>query len=161
MISSVSKYRLSAASLVTALPAAYLAYILVMAFLQKPGFNEMKGFFQIISGLTLLMVTLVVLMPVGILIFGQKSDATPKKKAEPKEKTDKDDGEDLSVDDQTESKSKAKPASKDDGEDISVDEDDDLFEDEGFAEDDADDLADDDFADDDFDDFDDKPKKRK
>lgn len=154
MNSSVTKYRLSAASLVTALPAAYLAYLLVMAFLQKPGFNEMKGFFQIISGLTLLMVTLVVLMPLGILVFGRKPDAAPKEKAkEDEKKAEKDDGEDLSVEDQPEVKSKAKAKAKDDEEDISVDEGEDLFEDDDFAEEAA---ADDDFADDDFADFDEK-----
>ena len=145
---SVSKYSLSAASLVTALPAAFLAYILVMAFLQKPGFNEMKGFFQIISGLTLLMVTLIVLMPVGILIFGKKSNAAPKEDAKKKA----DDGEDLAVDETAEPKAK----SKDDEEDIAVDEDEDVFEDDEFADEGFEDEG---FDDEDFDDFDDKKRK--
>ncbi len=145
---SVSKYSLSAASLVTALPAAFLAYILVMAFLQKPGFNEMKGFFQIISGLTLLMVTLIVLMPVGILIFGKKPNAVPKEDTKKKAE----EGEELAVNETAEPK--AKP--KDDEEDIAVDDGEDVFEDDEFADEGFEDEG---FDDDDFDDFDDKKRK--
>lgn len=134
-VPSVSKYRLSAASLVTAIPAGYLAYLLVMAFLQKPGFDKMPGFFQIISGLALTMVTLMVLMPVGILIFGAKPDKVEKT---PKDDKDADAGEDLAVDED-------EPSFEDDGEDA-----DDAAE-EMFG----DDEEGDDFDDDGFDDFDD------
>lgn len=126
----VTKYSLSAASLVLAIPAGYLAYLLVMTFLDKPGFNELAGFFQIIAGLTLTVVTLMVLMPFGILIFGQK----PEKKEKPKDKAD--DGEDLATDEE------------DDGEDLAADDEgEEMFadDDEGFEDDDSfDDFEDDD-----------------
>lgn len=135
MMTSVTKYSLSAASLVAAVPAAFLAYVLVMAFLQKPGFDKMPGFFQIISGLALTLVTLMVLMPVGILIFGKKSD----KPAEPKEKPA---GQDEADEEQAEA--------ADEGEDLAVDEEaDDLFEDDEFG----DEEAFDDFEDEDEDEF--------
>jgi hypothetical protein len=101
MSSSVTKYRLSAASLVTAIPAAYLAYVLVMTFLQEPGFNNLSGFFQIISGGTLALVTLMVLMPVGILIFGTKPEKAPK--AEKKSEEPDDIGEKAEAADEEES----------------------------------------------------------
>jgi hypothetical protein len=127
----VTKYSLSAASLVLAIPAGFLAYLLVMTFLNKPGFTELAGFFQIIAGLTLAMVTLMVLMPLGILIFGQK----PEKKEKPKEETD--DGEDLAADEE------------DEGEDLGVeDEGEEMFaedEEEGFEDDGFDDFEDDEF----------------
>ncbi len=131
----MTKYSLSAASLVTAIPAAYLAYLLVMTFLQEPGFNNLTGFFQIIAGLTLTLVTLMVLMPAGILIFGKK----PEKSAEPK--TPADEGEDLATEEEDDF-----GASQDDLE--VTDEADDMFEDEGAE------FEDDEFGDD-FDDFDD------
>ncbi len=143
----MTKYSLSAASLVTAIPAAYLAYLLVMTFLQEPGFNNLTGPFQIIAGLTLTLVTLMVFMPVGILIFGKK----PVKAAEPEKSADaegKDDGEDLAVEDEDDF-----GESKDD---LEVAGEADMFEDEGAEfEDDGLDEDLDDFEDDGFDDFDD------
>ena len=102
----MTKYSLSAASLVTAIPAAYLAYLLVMTFLQKPGFENLAGPFQIIAGLTLTLVTLMVLMPVGILIFGKK----PEKAAEPETPADEgeEDGEDLAMEEEDERAERAK-----------------------------------------------------
>jgi hypothetical protein len=119
----VSKYSLSAASLVAAIPAGFLAYVLVMAFLQKPGFDKMHGFFQIISGLTLAMVTLMVLMPVGILIFGKKPE-----KAEKKEKSKEAD----------EDKPEEKAQAADEEEDLAADEEDE------FADEECDDFEDED-----------------
>jgi len=134
----VSKYSLSAASLITAIPAGYLAYVLVMIYLQDPGFNNLAGFFQIITGLTLTLVTLMVLMPVGILIFGKKSEKTEK----PKEEAD--DGEDLATDEDD-------LGDEDEGEDMFADEDDEF----GGDEDLGDEGFDDEFGDDAFDDFED------
>ncbi len=126
----MSKYSLSLASLVAAIPAGFLAYVLVMAFLQKPGFNEMAGFFQIISGLTLGLVSLAVLLPVGILIFGKKPEKTEK----PEKKADDE-------------------AAAEEEEDDLVAEEEASLEDDDFADDD---FGDGDFADDDFEDFDDE-----
>lgn len=131
----MTKYSLSAASLVAAIPAGYLAYLLVMTFLNKPGFNELAGFFQIIAGLSLTLVTLMVLMPFGILIFGK----SPEKVEKPK-KEEADDGEDLASDDEEEM------GFEDEGEDIGVADED---EEEMFA------VDDEEFEDDGFDDFED------
>ena len=124
----MSKYSLSAASLVAAIPAGFLAYVLVMAFLQKPGFNEMAGFFQIISGLTLALVTLTVLMPLGILIFGKKPEKAEKK--ETAQEADEDKSETAAAAD----------------------------EEEDFANEEEAGFDDEDFADDEFDDEDDEFK---
>lgn len=139
MTVSVYKKSLSAASLIVAIPAGFLGYLLVMAFLQSPGFDNMAGFFKIISGLTLTLLTITVLMPVLVLIFGPKAEA---------------------VDNPADQKSGQKP-SDEVGDDAGVADDefgaDDAFaEDEGDAFEDDDDFGDDSFGDDDaFDDFDD------
>ena len=131
----MTKYSLSAASLVAAIPAGFLAYLLVMAFLHQPGWEKMAGFFKIIAGLSLTLVTLMVLMPFGILIFGK----SPEKVEKPK-KEEADDGEELAADDD-----KEEMGFEDEGEDISVADED---EDEMFADDDEDEGFDD-FEDDD------------
>ena len=41
----MTKYSLSAVSLVAALPAGFLAYLLVMAIMKDPGFDNLDGFF--------------------------------------------------------------------------------------------------------------------
>jgi hypothetical protein len=149
MNASVTKNRLAAASLVVALPAAFLAYLLVMAFLQKPGFNEMKGFFQIISIVTLATLAFVVAMPFGIVIRGKSSDAPLKKTAdeppEPVEDTPADDKDGFDIEPFPE-----KGAAPDDEVESFDDADD------AFTEGDDDEV---DF-DDDFDDFDDKKKRK-
>ncbi len=151
MIFSVTKYRLSAASIVTAIPAGFLAYVLVMAFLEKPGFDKMAGFFQIISGLTLTLVTLMVLMPVGILIFGKKPEPSAETHAG---------GEDLAGDGEPEQAGEDL-AEEEEAEDMFQDEGGDAFAEEGFEDDDLGDeeFADDDFGDEEFDDFDDEDFK--
>lgn len=148
MRASVYKKSLSAASLVVAIPGAFLGYLLVMAFLESPGFDNMAGFFKIISGLSLALVTLMVLMPVVILIFGPKAEPAEKKdQAEPAEALDEED-EDLSVGDEGD-------FADDQADDVFAEDDADAFDDDEFGEDD---FGDDD-AFDDFDDFDDDKRK--
>ncbi|MCA9069041.1 MAG: hypothetical protein KDA84_08970 [Planctomycetaceae bacterium] len=140
MTDSVYKKSLSAASLVVAIPGAFLGYLLVMAFLQTPGFDNMAGFFKIISGLSLSLATLMVLMPLVILIFGPKAE--PIDEASDTETADGKTADALEEDDEDEEEISAV-----------IDEDDQM--DDAFEEEDADAFDDDDFGDDGFDDFDD------
>ncbi len=73
---AVSKMSFTAISLVAAIPAGFLAYLMVMTILQDPGFDQLIGFLQIIVGLTLVAGTCVALMPIGILLFFNHSPAT-------------------------------------------------------------------------------------
>ncbi|WP_166828814.1 hypothetical protein [Thalassoroseus pseudoceratinae] len=66
----------TAVSLVAAIPAGFLAYLLVMAILQDPGFDKLAGFLQIVVVLSLLAGACVALMPIGILLFFNHSPAT-------------------------------------------------------------------------------------
>lgn len=58
-------------SLIAAIPAAFLAYLLVMLFLNR--FDQLATMLQVIAGTTLLACALVALMPVGILLFGPRA----------------------------------------------------------------------------------------
>lgn len=67
----MTRMQTAAASLVAAIPAALLAVLLVMAFLNSS--ENLKGIaLQALVGVTLLGGALVALMPVGILVFGGK-----------------------------------------------------------------------------------------
>lgn len=142
---SVHKLRLSAASLIVAIPGAFLVYLLAYeAFMQEPGFTNLSGFFQIISGLALAMVTLMVLMPAIILIFGPKDDSDEKPENAKAGKSREAGG--VAVDGEP-------------GDAIDEEEVDDAFAEDGgdaFADDslEDDDFADDGFEDEAFDDFD-------
>jgi hypothetical protein len=71
---------LTATSLVAALPAGFLGYLIVMAYLD--GFNEMATVLQVLTGVTLVCCTVAALSPVGILVFagsGPKTEKPPKK----------------------------------------------------------------------------------
>lgn len=66
----MSKTSLFATSLLPAVVAGFLAYLLAMAFMNH--FESMATMVQVFAGLTLLAAALVVFMPLGILIFGSK-----------------------------------------------------------------------------------------
>lgn len=60
-------------SLVAAIPAGVLSYLLVMVFLNRA--DSLTTMTQVLVGLTLLCSVLVTLMPFGILVFGGKKAA--------------------------------------------------------------------------------------
>lgn len=62
-------------SLVAAIPAGFLSYLLVMVFLNSA--DSLKMMTQIIAGLTLACSALVTLMPIGLLVMGGRK-ASPK-----------------------------------------------------------------------------------
>ena len=79
-------------SLVAAIPAGVLSYLLVMVFLSKA--DSLKTITQILAGTTLLCSGLVTLMPFGLLIFGgKKAAADDEGKAASGKKSDVDDEE--------------------------------------------------------------------
>jgi hypothetical protein len=70
-------------SLVAAVPAAFLAFLLVMAFLNHA--DGMGGTLNAVVGVALLAAVATALMPVGILLFGgPKAPAKPKAAKAPK-----------------------------------------------------------------------------
>jgi hypothetical protein len=71
----VSKLGLFFLSLVAAIPGGFLAVRLVLDFLNRA--DQMETTLQIVSGLTLAMSALVMLLPFGILIFGPKTEKEP------------------------------------------------------------------------------------
>jgi hypothetical protein len=62
-------------SLVAAIPAAYLGYLLVMAMLQNSGLSTMS---YIVMGLTLLAAATAVLIPFGVMFGGSRKPVPPK-----------------------------------------------------------------------------------
>jgi hypothetical protein len=58
-------------SLVAAIPAGFLAYLLVMVFLSRA--DSLTMMTQIVVGVTLLCAALVALMPIGLMIFTGKN----------------------------------------------------------------------------------------
>lgn len=73
----MSKTSLALTSLVAALPAAYLTYIMVMTFLSHAGGMPMG--LTVLAGLTLLIAVALALMPAGVMIFGEKLGAAAPK----------------------------------------------------------------------------------
>lgn len=71
----MSKLGLFFVSLVAAIPGGFLAVRLALDFLNRA--DQMETTLQVVSGLTLAMSTLVMLLPVGILIFGPKTEKEP------------------------------------------------------------------------------------
>jgi hypothetical protein len=63
------------ASLVAAIPAGVLSYVLASNFIFAA--DKMEGMLQIVSGFTLAMSALVTVLPFGILIFGPKTEPAP------------------------------------------------------------------------------------
>ena len=80
----MNKNQLALTSLTAALPGAFLAYLMVAAFLT--GFEHMAMTLQALAGLTLLVSAGVALMPVAIIVFGPKVEKP--KKAEEGEEAD-------------------------------------------------------------------------
>lgn len=74
----MGKLSFTLTSLIAAVPAAGLCYLLVMAFLGN--FERMGTTLQAVAGLSLLGAALIALMPLGILIFFRGPD-TPAKSA--------------------------------------------------------------------------------
>jgi hypothetical protein len=73
----VNKLNLSAVSLVAALPAAVLAYLLVMVVVNDPGIDQLATFLQIVVVLSLLAAAMLALMPIGIFLFvGRSNNST-------------------------------------------------------------------------------------
>ena len=88
----MSKLQLPLISLVAAIPGGFLAYLLVMAFLNHA--ESMPTMLHAVAGTTLLMSGVLVLMPLGALIFGPKGGAKKKgKDLEEAESFDEDDEE--------------------------------------------------------------------
>jgi hypothetical protein len=71
----VTKTATAATSLVAALPAAFLAYLGVMAFLQHA--DAMPMMLQVVTGLTLLIAVLMFLSPFAVLLFMRGAKAAP------------------------------------------------------------------------------------
>jgi hypothetical protein len=79
----VTKSSSALMSLVAAVPAAFLAFLLVMAFLNHA--DVMGGTLNAVVGVALLAAVATALMPVGILVFGgPKGPARPKAAKAPK-----------------------------------------------------------------------------
>ncbi len=76
----MNKTNLALASLTAAIPAGVLAFLLVSTFLSSFEVVAKSGILAAVSVLTLALGAIVTLMPVGILIFGPKTDK-PEKKA--------------------------------------------------------------------------------
>lgn len=76
----MSKTHLALTSLTAAVPAGLLAFLIVSTFLSD-SFDQMGGLLTVLAGLTLVVGSMVALMPVGILLFGPKSDKPKKEKA--------------------------------------------------------------------------------
>jgi len=66
-------------SLVAAIPAGFLAYLLVMVFLNRA--DSLTTMTQVVVGVTLLCAALVALMPVGLMIFSGKKAAVDDEEA--------------------------------------------------------------------------------
>jgi hypothetical protein len=66
----VNKLSLAATSLVAAVPAALLLFLLIMSLISNPGFENMAGFLRIVAIAAVLTSAAVVLMPAGIMVFG-------------------------------------------------------------------------------------------
>lgn len=79
----MSKTSLALTSLVAAVPAAFLAYLMVMTFLSRA--EHMTGMMQVLAGMTLLVSAVMMAMPAGILIFGPKAGKAKKKDEEAEE----------------------------------------------------------------------------
>ncbi|NLE58079.1 MAG: hypothetical protein GX616_06955 [Planctomycetes bacterium] len=76
-------------SLVAAVPAAFLAFLLVMAFLNHA--DKMGGTLNAVVGVALLAAVATALMPVGVLLFGgPRGPARPKAAKAPKPSRKKD-----------------------------------------------------------------------
>ena len=84
-------------SLIAAIPAGVLSYLLVMVFLSKA--DSLKTITQVLAGTTLLCSGLVTLMPFGLLIFGGKKAAADDEGKTAGKKSDVDD-EDVDVEDE-------------------------------------------------------------
>lgn len=69
----MSKWNLIAVSIVAAVPGAFLAYLMVSAFLS--GADSMSGIMMALVGITLATSATVALTPVGIAVFGGKQPA--------------------------------------------------------------------------------------
>jgi hypothetical protein len=78
----VNKNILATATLVAALPAAFLGYFLVSTFLTQ--LDHLSTMFTVLAAATLLCCSGVVFLPLAILIFGPKSERAPKAAKEAK-----------------------------------------------------------------------------
>jgi hypothetical protein len=126
---TVSKSNLALTSLVAALPAAFLAYLLVMTLLSGP--EQLGGTLMGLVVAALLCAVVIALMPVGVLVLGPKSGATAPRKAKQK----------AAEEDTFEDAEPTEPVDElsDDEENVLVEEttiDEELYVEEGDAEDD-------------------------
>ena len=77
----MSKIGLFLTSLVAAVPGGFLAYLMVMAFLNHSGGPTMWT--KVLAGMLLFIGSLLSVMPVGVLLFtGAKSEKEPEKSSE-------------------------------------------------------------------------------
>ncbi len=72
----MSRLSLMLVSLVAAIPAGYLSYELVMTFVNRA--ENMVTMLHVLAGTTLAMGALLTLMPIGILLFGPKTEKPAK-----------------------------------------------------------------------------------
>ncbi|MCH9652316.1 MAG: hypothetical protein K0U86_17190 [Planctomycetes bacterium] len=79
----MSKLQLPLMSLVAAIPAGFLTYLLVMAFLNHA--EAMSTTLLGVAGLTLLLSAVLTIIPIGALIFGPKGDSKKKEKSKGKD----------------------------------------------------------------------------
>lgn len=77
----MGKKQLIAVSLVAAVPGAFLAYLMVMAFLS--GADKMGGILMGAAGLALVTGTLMAVTPIGLAIFVGRGDKSQAATAEP------------------------------------------------------------------------------
>ena len=71
----MSKTSLTLVSLVGAVPAAFLLYLLIMSFFSDPGFENMAGMLKYFAIAAVLASAAIVLMPAGILVFAGRQAA--------------------------------------------------------------------------------------
>ena len=71
----MSKTSLTLVSLVGAIPAAFLLYLLIMSFFSAPGFENMAGMLKYFAIAAVLASAALVLMPAGIWVFAGRQSA--------------------------------------------------------------------------------------
>jgi hypothetical protein len=123
---AVTKSSSALLSLVAAVPASFLAFLLVMAFLNHA--DSMGGTLNAVVGVALLSAVATALMPVGILLFGGPRGPARPKTAKPPKPSKKKKGKGEAAEEEPEDKAAAVAAT-------SVD---DLIDDEEFGAADSD-----------------------
>lgn len=157
----VGRIQRALVSLVAAVPAGFLAFLLVNTFLNSA--DKLNTTFQVVCGVVLACVVVVILMPFALLIFGgpkskSDDDETPKGKSADEDVETIDDDDAAEADEDVESDETLGFDDSDDG-DIMADSDDEIATGSGSSLDEIETL---DFEDDDVEEEEEPaPKKRK